>query len=633
MSDQTKDQKDQPMEQVPEVTTSATKNKVIVIGGGVGGLSAAHMLVNRGFDVEVYERHCVPGGKARSYGIAGTGTDGRQDLPAEHGFRFVPAYYRHLPQTMEEIPYWDTGETVEDQLIQVRHESFTRFTAPPMIFPSKLPTSFIGWFHLYRQMKRQNPPKLKISELIFYTLRIWQVFSSCHERRDVQYEQIDWWQFVGAETKSANYRNYLANMSRTLVAANPHYVSTRTNGNSWLQMILGMWKPKPDRILKGPTNEMWIYPWLHYLLGKGVKYFVNAEAVEYLSEDGTMRGVRFTQAPKQPKYAGPQELVQVLDCDRYGITKCEPVTLDVVTGDEYVSAVPVERMAKIITQPPEASAPFKVNWQAIAEQDKDLQKIQQLAYSVQNMNGIQFYLRPTPGQMEAPNQMGHSINADSPFALTAIFQGHYWPDIDLSQYGNGDVTNILSVDISDWTTGQGRIYHKVAQDCTREQIKEECWEDIKTCLRLSKTAHLDDGNLVEACLDFDIAADPHQPYRNDEPLLVSRVNTHRLRPAASTRIDGLYLASDYVDTYTDLATMEGANEAARRAVNAILTKHGISTGHLGVYPLEEPEIFKPFRDYDEKRFKQGKPWSIWFPPLMMLKLMWFFFLKLIGWGK
>ena len=36
------------------------------------------------------------------------------------------------------------------------------------------------------------------------------------------------------------------------------------------------------------------------------------------------------------------------------------------------------------------------------------------------------------------------------------------------------------------------------------------------------------------------------------------------------RIPNLVLAADYVRTHTDLATMEGANEAARRAVNAIL---------------------------------------------------------------
>ena len=41
-----------------------------------------------------------------------------------------------------------------------------------------------------------------------------------------------------------------------------------------------------------------------------------------------------------------------------------------------------------------------------------------------------------------------------------------------------------------------------------------------------------------------------------------------------TAIPNLFLASDYVQTFTDLATMEGANEAARRAVNGILERAG-----------------------------------------------------------
>ena len=79
-------------------------NKVAVLGGGVAGLSAAHELVERGFQVDVYEAKGVMGGKARTIYKAGSGTGGRPDLPGEHGFRFFPGFYRHLPDTMKRIP-------------------------------------------------------------------------------------------------------------------------------------------------------------------------------------------------------------------------------------------------------------------------------------------------------------------------------------------------------------------------------------------------------------------------------------------------------------------------------------------------------------------------------------------------
>ena len=91
--------------------------KVAVLGGGMGGLTAAAELVARGFDVEVFERGIVFGGKARSLGRYGTGTDGRRNLPGEHGFRFFPGFYKHVPDSMTRIPAGSGNGTVFDNLV------------------------------------------------------------------------------------------------------------------------------------------------------------------------------------------------------------------------------------------------------------------------------------------------------------------------------------------------------------------------------------------------------------------------------------------------------------------------------------------------------------------------------------
>src|SRR5215468_3110233 len=82
--------------------TNPAKN-VVVLGGGVGGLSAAHELSERGFRVRVFERKPLFGGKARSMEVPDTGTDGRKNLPGEHGFRFFPNFYKHVTDTMRRI--------------------------------------------------------------------------------------------------------------------------------------------------------------------------------------------------------------------------------------------------------------------------------------------------------------------------------------------------------------------------------------------------------------------------------------------------------------------------------------------------------------------------------------------------
>src|SRR5918994_1437976 len=113
---------------------------VAVLGGGVAGLGAALVLAERGFSVTVYEQRDAPGGKARSIPVAGSGTDGRADLPGEHGFRFFPGFYRHLPDTMGRIPL--AGRSVRDHLVGATRILFAQAGGPnEIIAPAHLPES------------------------------------------------------------------------------------------------------------------------------------------------------------------------------------------------------------------------------------------------------------------------------------------------------------------------------------------------------------------------------------------------------------------------------------------------------------------------------------------------------------
>jgi hypothetical protein len=217
------------------------------------------------------------------------------------------------------------------------------------------------------------------------------------------------------------------------------------------------------------------------------------------------------------------------------------------------------------------------------------------------MNGIQIYLKE-----DVPLAHGHSIYIDSPWALTSISQAQFWRHVSLSGYGDGTVRGIVSVDISEW--GEPGLNGKAARDCTPEEIKTEVWEQLKRSVNYGDIAKLKDEQLHSFSLDPSLSR--HQDTTaNEEPLLVNLVDTWKLRPEAVSRIRNLFLASDYVRTYTDLATMEAANEAARRAVNGILDAAGSDAARCGVWDLHEPEIFAPWRELDLIRFTQGLPWD------------------------
>src|SRR3954451_24310902 len=96
-----------------------------ILGGGMAGLTAAHELAERGFKVTVYERNAL-GGKARSIPVAGTAAGGRRDLPGEHGFRFFPGFYHHVPDSMRRIPFAGNQNGVWDNLVDATGGKFLR---------------------------------------------------------------------------------------------------------------------------------------------------------------------------------------------------------------------------------------------------------------------------------------------------------------------------------------------------------------------------------------------------------------------------------------------------------------------------------------------------------------------------
>src|SRR5580698_1703353 len=124
---------------------------VAVLGGGVGGLSAAHELIERGFQVSVYEAKDVFGGKARSLSVPGTGTGGRADLPGEHGFRFFPAFYRHLPDTMMRIPF-PGNVSVFNNLVHATRIEVARAGNPALMLTARLPQDIADWAVSFKEI-------------------------------------------------------------------------------------------------------------------------------------------------------------------------------------------------------------------------------------------------------------------------------------------------------------------------------------------------------------------------------------------------------------------------------------------------------------------------------------------------
>jgi len=525
--------------------------RVAILGGGVAGLTAAHELAQRGLEVVVLEARDIPGGKARSLPVPGSGSGGRADLPAEHGFRFFPGFYRHLPDTMGRIP---TGRgSVADNLVGATRILLAQADgANELVAGAHLPESLEDLAVLSRfVLEAMTSLGIPAHEHALLMERLLTLLTSCDERRYEQWELQSWWQFVRAEERSAPFRRFLADgLTRTLVAARAREMSARTGGLILTQILFDLARAggRADRVLNAPTNEAWIDPWVAHLRSLGVDLRLDSPVQGLLVERGRIAGVT--------------------------------VPGGTVTADHYVAALPVEVMRALAGPQLRALEP-----RLGAPLDRLVTRW---------MNGFLLYL-----DRDVPLVHGHAIYMDSEWALTSISQAQFWKGVDLARYGDGRVRGILSVDVSDWETPGPRT-GKVASRCSKEEIREEVWAQLLD--------HLDHGELdedwvLEWFLDPAIEFPNPSAATNLEPLLINTAGSWADRPDAVTRIPNLLLAADYVRTKTDLATMEGANEAARVAVNAILDATGSSAQRCALFAPREPAVLGPARALDRLRWR------------------------------
>lgn len=356
---------------------------------------------------------------------------------------------------------------------------------------------------------------------------------------------------------SKAYQAYLGEgLTPSLVAMRAEESSTRTVGVTQLQLFYGMISEDRvfDRLLSGPTNGVWITPWMQYLRKLNVEFNTGFRVIEIKTDGSRVSGV----------------------------TVEDPSENSSITADFYIAAMPVDVMAAIMTDELKRAAP------SLANLDK---------LSTRWMNGIQFYLRK-----DEPLVNGHAIYLDSPWALTSISQKQFWSNVNLARYGDGTIRGILSVDVSNWDA-PGVVFGKPARECTAEQIKEEVWTQLKQHLNVGGVTQIDDANLVSWFLDPDIEFPNPSTATNAELLLINTAGSLQYRPEAQVELQNLFIASDYVRMYTDIACMEAANEAARRAVNCLLLASGSNSQPAQLWP--EPAFVKPLQEIDRIRFALG----------------------------
>jgi len=544
--------------------------RVAVLGGGMAGLTVAHELVERGFKVDVYEPVAL-GGKARSIDVPKTGKAGRKRLPGEHGFRFFPGFYHHVPDSMRRTPDGKNANGVWDNLVDTTEGRSVRANgrADAQLFGMVPDPVSALTPHGLQALLVEELLKMKMlppHESAYLATRLVVFLTSCDERRFGQWENVAWWDYIGAASRSEEYQKVAARgLTRSLVAAKETVASTRTIGNMAEAFIMNIMQRGNDgaldRVLDAPTNEAWIHPWVRLLKQRGVRFHMGQAAAAL-----ELRGGRVSSAVVR---------------DGRGRRRR-------VEADWFVSAMPAERIEKLLSAP-------------LLRADPQLEGIREL--QTDWMVGVQYYLTR---QIDLTH--GHVTYVDSPWALTSLTQAQFWAERDFPrEYGDGRAVDCLSVDVSDWDS-PGLLTKKKAKRCTSAEIRREVWHQVTEHLKDSDPAILGKGLVLTSFLDPGIRWDPKRRRNsNATPLLVNTAGSWTKRPKARTEVPNLFLSGDYVQTDIDLATMEGANESGRAAVGALLETAGSSAKPPTMYKLYDPPEFEALKAADRQLYQQGLP--------------------------
>jgi 15-cis-phytoene desaturase len=539
--------------------------RVAIFGGGIGGLACAHELSREGFEVTVYEAGRALGGKARSHYLPQTGSDGRRDLPGEHGFRFYPAFYRNVIATMEEIPdpLSPTG-TVAGNLVGAP-ESGVAVAGAGVLTGSRRPRTLadvvrlLGWFPRagasYTDLRRYLGAHLKY-------------LTACDDRREGEIEAMPWAAFIGGDRPgvySERFRQILGACTRTMVAMDADRGSSRTVGQASCLLMLDMFgNVDVDRTMMGPTTECWLEPWQAQLERWGVRFRFE-HRVERLELERGAIGRAVARGPGGERLA--------------------------VEADAYVLAVPLEVAHRLVT--PELADADPQLWR-IASCDVD--------EVTDWMVGAQYFLRE-----DVPLCAGHLFFPDTPWSLTAISQGQFWNRgaRSMDRYGDGRLRGILSVDVSScFARDEDGV--RLVDETSREGILRRALRQLLASVDRGTRRALE-RSIYAMHLDDEVRLGP-TGVTNTARLLVHPPGSRAARPEAIVpAVPNLFLASDYVRTSMDLASMEGANEAGRTAARGILRAAGVDDGRVAVLGYLELDRLAAMRRLDGWMHRAGLP--------------------------
>ena len=504
-------------------------------------------------------------------------------VPGEHGFRFFPAFYRHLRDTMRrtpiadaEVAFVETMRSVHDNLVSTSIERFSPADRLPFEMPRHRLGSLQELFDLVvRMFQATGYTRQDVQQLM---VKIFKFLTSCPERRAKEYENVSWWDFIEGDRLSPRMQAHLQSMPQLLVAMSARESDARTFGDVVAQLLKDqvLLDPRTDGLLNGPTTEAWFANWRRYLEHQGVRF-----------RRGTLTGFHLWSGQ-----LWPTALVLVRRDDG-----TEEWRKRIIIRDYTVVAVPPQAIQSIIRADDRLD---RGDFQKIRRFDLGNTDVASPTGALRHMTGIQYFL---PAEFKMVE--GHSVYPDAPWRLSSVFQTQFWH----RRRGWWDgYRGVLSAVLCDW--GRPGRRGVPAWALSPDEIAREVWEQILETIPAEQRPHVPHPLLYH----FDERMEERAGgYHNTSPLLINRPGEFPERPGELGELGydthgswRVVFAGNLMQTHTRMTTMESANESGRHAVNAILEREGFQGDRCTIEPVEDHELdeLRYFVDLDRALFAE-----------------------------
>jgi hypothetical protein len=268
--------------------------KIIIIGGGISGLTAAFELVEQGYEIIIIERNNIVGGLARTYQ-----DENNKVCPYEYSWRAYGKWYQNVYNIMKRIPFNDK-ETVYDKLVILEGGKIT----------------------CNKKIKNYTEELKNISFPINVILTFLKYLFSCDERNRENFGKISLKEYITINKLSKEIEDTMGKIVGPYLGFDYHNASLY-DLLYFYEMYLNNSSEYNFNITSLPTNFVWFDPWIKLLKSKGVTILLNTEVISIniinniidniIVHDKIINNNQILKADYYINCTGPEILKQLLE--------------------------------------------------------------------------------------------------------------------------------------------------------------------------------------------------------------------------------------------------------------------------------------------------------------------------------